>query len=141
MKFNVKHLLKLYEQRKMKTVNVWIVWYAVSDNILPLTYAFNNRPKIQITYWRRITQIYVFEKYIYDFLTKGLMLVNLCLLQGLSSTASYIDRRKSNLRTLQILALTTHLITHKLTISGVSSTNRADMEKQFWANVTWVREV
>ena len=34
-------------------------------------------------------------------------------------------------------ALSTHFITHKSTISGVSSTNRADMEKQFRANVTW----
>ena len=56
----------------------------------------------------------------------------------MSSTASSIDRSKSNLRTHQILALSTHLITHKSTISGVSSTNRAVMGKQFRANVTWV---
>jgi len=56
----------------------------------------------------------------------------------MSSTASSIDRGTSNLRTHQILALSTHLITHKSTISGVSSTNRADMGKQFRANVTWV---
>ena len=59
----------------------------------------------------------------------------------MSSTASPIDRRKSNLRTHKILALSTHLITHKSTIPGVSSTNRADMGKQFRANVTWVRSM
>ena len=55
----------------------------------------------------------------------------------MSSMASLIDRSKSNLRTHQILALSTYLIRHKSTISGVSSTNRADMGKQFRANVTW----
>ena len=54
------------------------------------------------------------------------------------SAASFIDRRKSFLRAHPILALLTHFITHKSTISGVSSTNRAYMGQQFRANVTWV---
>ena len=48
----------------------------------------------------------------------------------MNSTASSIDRGTSNLRTHQILALLTHLITHKYTISGASSTNRADLGKK-----------
>ena len=56
----------------------------------------------------------------------------------MSLTALSIDRETSNLPTQQVLALATHLITHKFTILSVSSTNRADMGKQFRANVTWV---
>ena len=55
----------------------------------------------------------------------------------MSSTASPIDRETSNLPTHQVLALAIYLITHKFTILSVSSTNRADMGKQFRANVTW----
>ena len=52
----------------------------------------------------------------------------------MSSTASFIDRETSKLRTHQILALSTHFITHKFIITSISSTNRADIGKQFRAN-------
>ena len=55
----------------------------------------------------------------------------------MSSTASFIERGMSNLRTHQILALLKHLVIYKCTISGIWSTNRAGIEKQFRANVTW----